>query len=143
MKFISHSAKETKKFARQLATSLKNSVGIIALIGELGSGKTIFTQGFAKGLGISEKIISPTFVIIRQHSIPASKKIFYHLDLYRIDQQTDFQNLGIKEVFENPNHFVLVEWADKVESLLPKGSLKVFFQVVSEKKREIKIIKKE
>src|SRR3989304_1778394 len=97
-KFVSHSANETKQIAEKLAKVVQKTLlqqiqgrmahpksNIFALTGELGAGKTIFAQGFAKGLGIKEKIISPTFVLIRQHKIPNTTKTLYHIDLYRLE----------------------------------------------------------
>jgi len=78
-KYISNSEEETKQIARKITKETKSR--FFALSGELGAGKTVFAQGFAKGLGIKEKIISPTFVLIRQHQIPKTKKVLYHIDL--------------------------------------------------------------
>ena len=120
-KFISHSEKETKDLAKKLA---KNLTGVIALTGELGAGKTIFVQGFAEGLGIKDKIISPTFVLIRQHKIPKSSRMLYHIDLYRLE---DFAELGLQEITEDPNNIVLIEWAEKLKEL-PKNTIKISIQ---------------
>lgn len=120
---ITHSEKETKELARKLAKKITH--GVIALTGDLGAGKTTFVQGFAKGLGIKDKIISPTFVLIRQHKIPKSKKTLYHVDLYRIEELEDIKHLGIEEILKNPHNIVLIEWAEKMENLLPKGTVKI------------------
>lgn len=131
MQYITNSEKETKKLAEKLA---KNpSSNIIALTGELGAGKTIFAQGFAKGLGIKEKIISPTFVLVRQHKIPKMKKIFYHIDLYRIEQ---FESLGLKEIMADQSNIVLIEWAEKLKDL-PKNAIKILIQKQDSSKRVI------
>ena len=130
-KFISHSEKETKNLAKKLAKKL---TGVIALIGELGSGKTTFAQGFAAGLGIKEKIISPTFVLIRQHRIPKTEKTLYHIDLYRIEE--DFSKLGLKEILENPNNIILIEWAEKLKDL-PKSATKILIKKQDANKRVI------
>ncbi len=82
-KYQSNSRYDTRKIALKLAK--KEQGRVFALTGELGAGKTIFVQGFAKGLGIKEKMISPTFVLIRQYKIPETKKILYHIDLYRTE----------------------------------------------------------
>ena len=120
--YISTSEKETRKIAQQLGRKIKT--GVIALKGELGAGKTIFAQGFAKGLRIKEKIISPTFVLIRQHKIPQTEKIFYHIDLYRIEKPKSLQELGIDEILSNPNNIILIEWAEKLKKL-PKDAIKI------------------
>ncbi|OGE33505.1 tRNA (adenosine(37)-N6)-threonylcarbamoyltransferase complex ATPase subunit type 1 TsaE [Candidatus Daviesbacteria bacterium RIFCSPLOWO2_02_FULL_41_8] len=124
-KYHSSSEAETKLIAGNLAKTTKGR--IFALTGELGAGKTIFAQGFAKGLGITEKIISPTFVLIRQHKIPDTGKTFYHLDLYRLDDTTNFKELGLEEIWSDPNNIVLIEWAEKIKKL-PKGTVKISIQ---------------
>lgn len=122
-KYISKSDNETQRIAARLAKESKNN--IFALTGELGAGKTIFVQGFAKGLGIKEKIISPTFVLIRQHPIPNTLKILYHIDLYRLKSMSDFKEIGLEEILSDPNNIVLIEWADRLKTL-PKKTVKIF-----------------
>ena len=129
--FITSSEDETKAFAKNLSKTLK---GVIALTGDLGSGKTTFVQGFAQGLGIKEKIISPTFILIRQHKIPNSKKILFHIDLYRLE---DFTQLGLEEIINDPNNIVLIEWAEKIKKLLPKKTTYIKFQILENYKRKI------
>lgn len=126
-KFITNSAQQTKQLAATLAERFKG--GTIALIGELGAGKTTFIQGFAKGLGIKDKIISPTFVIIRQH------KNLYHVDLYRLE---NFKELGLEELLANPNNIVLIEWAEKLKDL-PKNAIKITIEKLAGDKRLITI----
>ena len=121
--FISNSEKETKQLAARLAHDITK--GVIALSGELGAGKTTFVQGFAKGLGIKDRIISPTFVFIRQHKIPGRTSILYHIDLYRLENLKDFGQFGIEEIWLNLNNIVLIEWAEKIENLLPQNTLSI------------------
>lgn len=134
-KYISHSENETKQIAEDLAKKTKGH--IFALTGELGAGKTTFVQGFAKGLGIQEKIISPTFVLIRQHQIPKSSKTLYHIDLYRLENKDEFKNLGLEELLNESDHLLLIEWADKIKYLLPKNTIWVYFRRLTENQREI------
>lgn len=120
--YISNSEGETKKIAAKIAKeNLLAGRNIFALTGELGAGKTIFAQGVAKGLDIKEKIISPTFVLIRQHKIPQSEKVLYHIDLYRVEDT----NLGLEEILSDPNNIILIEWAQKAEKILPKNTVKI------------------
>lgn len=119
-KYISHSADETKAIAAELAKVSQSN--IFALTGELGAGKTTFVQGFAKGLGIKEKIISPTFILIKQHQIPNAKNVFYHIDLYRL---ANFSQLGFDEILSNPNNIILIEWGEKIKEILPKNTIKI------------------
>lgn len=124
--FITQSSFETQRLAQNLAKNFKS--GVIALSGPLGAGKTTFVQGFAKGLGIKDKIISPTFVLIRQH------KNLYHVDLYRIN---NFQELGLNEILENPSNIIIIEWAEKIKKMLPKDTTWITFEVFGETKRKI------
>lgn len=129
--YLTNSERETKDLAKKLAKQLN---GVIALTGELGAGKTIFTQGFAEGLGIKDKIISPTFVLIRQHKIPNTSKTLFHIDLYRTE---NFKELGLQEIMDNPNNIVLIEWAEKVKKILPKNTTYINIKSLSEDEREI------
>lgn len=135
---VTKSATETKNFAANLAKKLISSGGVIALRGELGAGKTTFAKGFAQGLNIQEKIISPTFVLIRHHLIPETNNIFYHLDLYRLEDNQDFKQLGLSDIFESSN-IVLIEWAEKAENLLPKNTIKINIEKVDDNTRKITV----
>ena len=135
--YITNSAKETQNLAGKIARSFKGS--IIALSGSLGAGKTTFTQGFAKGLGVKGRIISPTFVLIRSHHIPKSHKVFSHIDLYRLESEKDFAALGLKELLNDPNNIILIEWADKIKDLLPQNATWINFESENETHRKITI----
>lgn len=142
MIYTTNTPEETQDIAKNLALETINNGGIIALIGDLGAGKTTFTQGFARGLGITEKINSPTFVLMHQHQIPESKKILYHLDLYRLKNTRDIEQIGIQELLDNTDqNIILIEWAEKVESLLPKNIIKISIKKspVNENQRIIEI----
>lgn len=136
-KYISKSDSETKEIAARLAKESKNN--IFALTGDLGAGKTIFVQGFTKELGIKDKITSPTFVLIRQHPIPNTTKILYHIDLYRLDRINNLQVLGLEEILSNQNNIVLIEWADKIRDLLPKSFVKIEILKKGDEERIISI----
>lgn len=119
-KYTSRSEKDTKQIAQNIACEFKD--GVVALIGELGAGKTIFVKGFAKGLGITDKITSPTFVLIRQHKIPKTKKTLFHIDLYRIENIENLNQLGLKELWLDKKNIILIEWPEKLENLLPTNT---------------------
>jgi tRNA threonylcarbamoyladenosine biosynthesis protein TsaE len=144
MEKITKNAKETKKLGEILAEkilSLKIKKRFLALKGELGGGKTTFLQGFARGLGIKKKISSPTFIIMKKFKIknPKSKfENFYHIDCYRIQRPKEILNLGFKEIVKNSKNIVAVEWAEKIERVLPKNCLKIEFEMISFNKRKIK-----
>lgn len=135
MEYLSNSEEETQDIATIIAGRFKS--GVITLNGELGAGKTTFTQGFAKALGIKDKITSPTFVLIRQYQIPESKKTLYHIDLYRLDNIIDLKSLGLNEIISNPDNIVLIEWAEKIEKSLPEKTVKISLQKITENERLI------
>ena len=140
---ITSSKEETQELAEKLAKTLSPG-SIIALYGNLGSGKTTFVQGLAKGLGITKRLISPTFVIVRQYELgirnPESGiKMFYHIDLYRIESQKDLKNLGLKEIINNPENIVAIEWPEKAQNLLPKNRIEIHLEYLLDNKRQIEI----
>lgn len=134
---ITKSPQETFELGKKLADNLKEN-RVIALYGELGSGKTTFIQGLAKGLGIRKRIISPTFIFVREYRI-YPKRMFYHLDLYRINSLVETKSLGLEEIFGNPANIVAVEWAEKIKEILPKRRIDVFFKYVDEKTRRLNL----
>lgn len=143
---ITKSARETQKVAAELAEKLvkrkKSKSLVMALEGELGAGKTTFIKGFSKALGVREKVLSPTFVLIHKHKIHTQHSTFntlYHIDAYRLKSEKDLLKLGIKEIFANPQNIVLLEWADRVKKAIPKESIWIYFDHISKSKREIYI----
>jgi len=147
MKFITENISQTKKIAKDLAGKfilmaakerVPRGAVIIALLGELGSGKTTFVQGFAHGFNIKKKIISPTFVLMRKFNLNNLPfKYFYHIDCYRINNPRELLGLGLEEIFKDPQNIILIEWADKIRQILPRGTNQIFLKHIGEKKREI------
>ncbi|MBI2019272.1 tRNA (adenosine(37)-N6)-threonylcarbamoyltransferase complex ATPase subunit type 1 TsaE [Candidatus Daviesbacteria bacterium] len=135
-KYISHSEKETKDIAQNIAKESKSNT--FALTGELGAGKTIFVQGFAKALGIEEKIISPTFVLIRQHQIPHTQNALYHIDLYRLEDAENIKHLGLEDLWSDSNNIILIEWAEKYPNL-PDNTVKISITKLDENARQITV----
>lgn len=143
---ITKSIEETQKFAQEFAGKLKPG-NIIALYGELGAGKTIFVQGLAKGLGFRGKVFSPTFIFMRPYKISdqtsdirdqGSKiKILYHIDLYRLEGIMDLKNIGVEEFISEKDAVSAIEWAEKIEHLLPKNVIKIKIERLSEQTRKI------
>lgn len=111
---------------------------IFGLEGDLGGGKTTFLQGLAKGLGIKEKILSPTFVIFKKFKIQKSNfKYFHHIDCYRIKKPKEILDLGFKEIISNPQNIVAVEWADHIRKVMPKNTIWISFEFINKNKRKI------
>jgi len=131
---ITNSFEETQKLGADFARKI-NSISVIALYGNLGSGKTTFIQGLAKGLGIKSKIISPTFIIMRTYQI--NFKFFYHVDLYRIKDEKDIEELGLTEIMNDTQNIVVIEWPEKIEKILPKKRIDIYFEYLDENKRKI------
>lgn len=149
-KMITKSEGETVKVAKELANKLikkkSKTAVIIALKGELGAGKTTFIRGFSKVLGVREKILSPTFVLIHKHKLSykpnwsdGSHRALYHIDAYRLNSAKELEKLGVKEIFSGPENIVLIEWADRVEKIIPKNAIWVHMDHISKNKRKILI----
>jgi len=154
VEYLTTAPRQTKKLGEILAkevlkTKLKKTAFLIGLEGDLGGGKTTFLQGFAKGLGIKEKILSPTFVIMQRFKIRANScsnsckfANFYHIDCYRISKPKEILDLGLKEIISNPKNIVAIEWSDRVRKILPRGTLILKFQFANKNKRKIVIKQK-
>jgi len=123
-----------EKIAVDLAISHQPLV--IALTGNLGSGKTTFVQGFAKGLGIKQRIISPTFILMRKYG-----ENFYHVDLYRLEGniESEVRNLGIEDIWKDPKNIVVIEWAEKIKKMIPKSAQWIKFENLGKDERKITI----
>ena len=150
VKFFSQNPSQTKKIGQILAKEIlkikTNRAFVLSLIGDLGGGKTTFLQGFAKGLGIKEKILSPTFVIMRKFKISENScsnsckfANFYHIDCYRVEKPKEILDLGFKEIVSNPKNLVAIEWAERIKKILPKGTMILKFDFINQKQREISI----
>ncbi len=137
MEVLTKSAKETKALGKKIAATLKGGE-ILALKGELGSGKTTFVQGLAKGLKVKQRIISPTFILVREYE--AGRKKLFHIDLYRIqgDIEMEIKSLGLEELWENDKNIVVIEWADKIKKIIPKNATWMEFEMTGGNKRKIK-----
>lgn len=124
-----------------LQKAIKNKRAlVIGLEGNLGAGKTTFVQSLAKELGIKEKILSPTFVIIKRFKIKDLRfKDFYHLDCYRINKSEEILDLGFKEIVSEPKNIVVIEWANKIKKILPQDTIWLKFSFIDEKTRKIEI----
>lgn len=127
-------AAETKKIGKMLAQEIRSKV-IICLSGELGSGKTTFTQGFLQGLKIQGPYTSPTFVIMKQYKL-AKKKNAYHVDAYRIKEK-DVLNLGWEEIIQDKSNIILIEWAERIKKIIPKEAIWIKFEWLNENKRKL------
>lgn len=130
---ISHSAAETFDFGRQLGAELQPG-DVVALIGELGAGKTCFVKGIAAGLGVTQEVTSPTFTLI--HEYRGERLPLAHIDLYRLDNVREAVNIGIEEYLGGPG-VTVIEWAERIEPLLPANTQHIRLSIVDEKTRNI------
>lgn len=153
---ITNNPEETQKLARKFAGDILSSrkktekALIIALLGDLGSGKTTFAQGMAQGFGIEENINSPTFVLIKSYRITPPQpspyikggrreglKNFYHIDCYRLNKAWQMQELGFEEIINNSQNIVAIEWPEQITEILPEDKSIIKFEFVDENKRKI------
>jgi len=110
---------------------------ILCLYGELGAGKTVFAQGFAKGLGLPSRLVSPTFVIIKRYDCKKYAHYFYHVDLYRLQKMKDIEDVGLNEIFDDKDAIVVVEWAERLGIHLPTVRTDIHLKVTSDSERTI------
>lgn len=131
---ISNSHEETFSFAKEFGKNIEPP-SVIALYGDLGAGKTVFTKGLALGLGIIEDITSPTFSLMEKYE---GEKPLYHFDLYRIENLNEFENLRFEEYWEGDGVSV-IEWPEKAGDLLPENRINIFIEYIDESRREITV----
>lgn len=120
--YYTNSADETRELAAKIAAETPNGT-VFALDGNLGAGKTVFASGFARGLGITEPVSSPTFTIVQEY--PRANGMFFHLDLYRIDNPDAALAFGIDEFLYASDAISLVEWPERIDGLFPPGTVRV------------------
>ena len=128
MEYESHSPEDTFEIGRKIGENAKPGE-IYTLIGDLGAGKTVFTQGVAKGLGIVEPVNSPTFTIVQVYE--EGRLPFYHFDVYRIGDVEEMEEIGYEDCFYGDG-VCLIEWANLIEQILPEK----FCQITIEKNLE-------
>ena len=136
--FLSNSPAATYGFGKRVGERLKAG-SIIALIGELGCGKTLFTRGICVGLGVPSRYVnSPTFVFVNEY---LGRLPVFHMDLYRLNTITEEFEIGILDYLAKADSgIIVVEWAEKILSLLPDNYLQVQFQVLSARRRQLVLV---
>ena len=129
--FISHSENDTIEFASKFASKLNNG-DVLVLSGDLGSGKTKFTEGFLSYFGLENEISSPTFTIVNEYH--KNDINIYHFDVYRLEDSSEFYAIGGDEYFEKG--ICIIEWGELIEDALPKKYIKIDFSRNSENENE-------
>jgi tRNA threonylcarbamoyladenosine biosynthesis protein TsaE len=152
MKYLIKNEKSMQNLAKELLATLtcdsdNQQYGtVLALNGELGAGKTTFTKAFAKELGITEYITSPTFVLQKSYTIPQLQgaqhthmpyTTLVHIDAYRLNGADDMQALDWQNTRDNPDNVVLVEWAEIIFDVLPSDTIRINFTYIDESTREV------
>ena len=139
MEYFSNSPEETKGFAFSFSKKI-NCGQIIALIGDLGSGKTTFSKGFAKGLGIENTVNSPTFKLVSEYHNEFS---LFHIDCYRLEDVNEFLIIGGQELLSNTEAITLIEWPERIKPLWEKDWIYVYFEHDDKNLNKRKIIIKD
>jgi len=131
-----HGVEETLGFGKQLADQLRPG-DVVALTGDLGAGKTALVKGIARGLGIAQDVTSPTFTLV--HEYAGGRLPLFHVDLYRLDNVEQAVAIGIEDYLGGPG-VTAIEWAEKIESLLPAHSTRIRITTVNENVRRIEVV---
>lgn len=139
--YISKSLDDTFALGRQIGASLRGAE-VLALYGDLGAGKTVFTQGVASGLGVKTRVNSPTFNIIKIYKVRHKNiKNLCHIDAYRLENEKDLINIGVEDYLGKEDTVTVIEWAEKVEAILKTGVIRIQIKYL-EDKRQIVFLKK-
>jgi tRNA threonylcarbamoyladenosine biosynthesis protein TsaE len=141
---ISKNLKNTQKIAKSFLAEIwkkeNKKATVVGLYGQLGTGKTTFTQIVAKSLGIKRRVNSPTFVIIKKYPLKSKQhKFLFHIDAYRLKNAKEIINLGWKEIITNKEHLVFIEWPERVIKAMPKVHHKVSISHTKDGHRSFKI----
>jgi tRNA threonylcarbamoyladenosine biosynthesis protein TsaE len=142
------SPQEMKEAASRIVSTLvpkEDEATVIALSGDLGAGKTTFSQGVAEFFGVTGTVHSPTFVIMKRYEIDSSKSAFkniIHIDAYRIEKMDEFLVLGWEKIIADPYNLVLVEWPENIIDILPQHCMMIALKHIQETERGIEVFQK-
>lgn len=149
MQIISKTTKDTEKIAKDFLKTCVNDKSknscVVCLHGDLGAGKTTFSQFLAKEIGVKRKVNSPTFVIMKRYEIKSKSNKFknlYHLDAYRLKNEKELDVLGWKNIISDPENLILIEWPENVQKAIPKKHHKIQISHTKEGHRKFKISNK-
>ena len=133
---ITASEEETELFAEELSLIIKGS-DIICYFGEVGAGKTVFTRGLCKGLGVTGYVNSPSYIILNQYE--GKKYSIFHYDLYRISDVEELTEIGFYDFAGESGSITIIEWSEKLGDELPEKRIEIAIEVIDETKRKFKI----
>lgn len=134
MTFNTKSVDETLELGKKIGSHLKKG-DCVSLRGSLGAGKTVIAKGIALSLGIEEAIVSPTFTLVQEYE---GKEKLYHLDIYRLSGEDEFESMGGEE-FLYPDGISLIEWSEKIDSMLPENTIYINITINDDLSRTIEI----
>ena len=137
LSFRTHSERETIQRAKLLGQKLRPGT-VVALAGEMGSGKTHFIKGLCQGFGVkdADEVKSPTFVLLHQYQ---GRFPIYHFDLYRLEQERELEPIGFDEFLSDPKAVAVVEWADRVPTKIPREAVWVELKILGPTSRQIRV----
>ena len=125
---------ETEELGRRIGEKLRKGA-VVSLRGSLGAGKTVIAKGIARALSIGEAIVSPTFTLVQEYE---GREKLYHLDIYRLSGEDEFESMGGEE-FLYPDGITLIEWSEKIDSMLPDGTVFISITINDDLSRSIEI----
>lgn len=132
-----------KKILEKVSFLALSRATLVTLSGDLGAGKTTLSQSLARELGVVENVISPTFVILKNYQLPITNykwKKLVHIDAYRLNDSKELMNLGWKEILNDKDNLILIEWSELVPECIPDGGVcKVNLKHVDEERKEIEV----
>ncbi len=126
--------RETEELGRRIGEKLRKGA-VVSLRGSLGAGKTVIAKGIARALLIGEAIVSPTFTLVQEYE---GREKLYHLDIYRLSGEDEFESMGGEE-FLYPDGITLIEWSEKIDSMLPEGTVFISITINDDLSRSIEI----
>jgi tRNA threonylcarbamoyladenosine biosynthesis protein TsaE len=136
LEFISRSPEQTRRVGARLGMFLTDG-DVVALEGELGTGKTVLAQGIGIGWGVTTSLLSPTFILVRRHTRHQDSHLFYHIDLYRIASIREAIDLGLEELLGDPKSVCVVEWAERATEIFPEEVLWVSLRWMDDYRRSL------
>jgi tRNA threonylcarbamoyladenosine biosynthesis protein TsaE len=131
---ISHGEEQTQRLGMRLGLLLP-AHAVIALTGPLGAGKTQFARGVGQGWGASQMLRSPSFTLVQEHHRARDEQTLYHIDLYRVQKNSDMLSLGLDEILDDEQSVCIIEWAERADALIPQDAIRVRLEINNQSKR--------
>ncbi|MGD1996039.1 MAG: tRNA (adenosine(37)-N6)-threonylcarbamoyltransferase complex ATPase subunit type 1 TsaE [Anaerolineae bacterium] len=136
LEFVSRSPEQTRRLGARLGQLLRGGE-VLCLEGPLGAGKTVLAQGIGRGWGATDPIVSPSFVLVRQHRRPVGDELLFHVDFYRLQRPDEARGLGLEDWMEDPDVVVVVEWPERAVEVLPRQRLWIKLNFANDVRRQL------